>query len=117
VIIQNNDPTADIIIFMQKYQKLMTYLAGDPLGEDTMIRRAKAHKADACILLTNKNSPNSAEEDYRNILIALAVKKFVYDEKKESVEETANIPICIQLIKPESKDLYFKSLNLSPLQD
>jgi hypothetical protein len=41
----------------------------------------------------------------------------VYDEKKESVEETANIPICIQLIKPESKDLYFKSLNLSPLQD
>jgi len=57
----------------------MTYLAGDPLAMEDMIRRAKAHKAQACILLTNKNSTNSSEEDYRNILIALAVKKFVYD--------------------------------------
>lgn len=66
--------------------------------------------------MTNKNSTNSSEEDYRNILIALAVKKFVYDEK-DSLEECTPIPLCMQLIKPESKDLYFKSLNLSPLQD
>ena len=68
-----------MVIFMQNYDKLMTYLAGDPLTMEDMIRRAKAHKAQACILLTNKNSSNSSEEDYRNILIALAVKKFVYD--------------------------------------
>lgn len=93
----------------------MFYLSADPLNQIDMIKRAKTHKAEACILLTNKNSPNSSEEDYRNILIALAVKKFVYDERKEGIEK--DIALCMQLIKPESKDLYYKSLNLSPLQD
>jgi hypothetical protein len=60
----------------------MTYLAGDPLQSEDLMR-AKTHKANTCILLTNKNSANSSEEDYRNILIALAIKKFVYDNKKE----------------------------------
>lgn len=68
--------------------------------------------------MTNKNSRDSNEEDYRNILIALAVKKMVYDELKDQKEENqANIKLCMQLIKPESKDLYYKSLNLSPLSD
>lgn len=56
----------------------MYYLAGDPLDKDSM-KRALAHYAEACILLTDKNSINSSEEDYRNILIALSIKKFVYD--------------------------------------
>ena len=95
----------------------MTYLAGDPLlPEDLM--RAKTHRASACILLTNKNSSNSSEEDNRNILIAFSIKKIVYDKRKETTDENqANIKLCMQLIKPESKDLYYKSLNLSPLQD
>jgi len=95
VIVQNHDPKADIVMFMQGYEKLMTYLAGDPLSCEAMIRRAKAHKAQSCILLTNKNSSNSSEEDYRNILIALAVKKFVYDEKKDGPELSDNIPLCM----------------------
>ena len=96
----------------------MSYLAGDPLCSEDVIMRAKTHKANTCILLTNKNSSNSSDEDYRNILIALAIKKFVYDESgaetKEEDRETS-IKLCMQLIKPESKDLYYKSLNLSPL--
>ncbi len=42
------------------------------------MERAAAKKAKACILLTNKNSNNSSEEDYKNILIALSIKKSVY---------------------------------------
>ena len=116
VIVQNVDPKPDLVAFMESYEKSMFYLSADPLNCKDMIERAKTHKADACILLTNKNSPNSSEEDYRNILIALAVKKFVYDQKKDQGEQK-DIPLCMQLIKPESKDLYYKSLNLSPLQD
>jgi hypothetical protein len=67
--------------------------------------------------MTDKNSQNSSEEDYKNILIALAVKKLVYDELKDTNSGNTNIKLCMQLIKPESKDLYFKSLSLSPLQD
>ena len=97
----------------------MIYMAGDPLNSEDMIDRAKTHKANTCILLTNKNSSNASDEDYRNILIALAMKKFVYDENGETKEgdDDGSIKICMQLIKPESKDLYYKSLNLSPLQD
>ena len=65
--------------------------------------------------MTDKNSQNSSEEDYKNILIALAVKKLVYDELKDTNLSNTNIKLCMQLIKPESKDLYFKSLSLSPL--
>ena len=60
--------------------------------------------------MTDKNSINSSEEDYRNILIALSIKKFVYDQMKEG-----NVRLCMQLIKPESKHLYYKSVKLSPL--
>ena len=117
ILVQDHDPQPDIEIFIHKYDKQMIYLAGDPLLSEDLFR-AKTHKASACILLTNKNSPNSSEEDYRNILMALAIKKFVYDKKKEQKEDKEpNIKLCMQLIKPESKDLYYKSLNLSPLQD
>jgi len=78
VLIQDHDPQPELDIFMVKFEKLMHYLAGDPLVSDSL-DRAKAHLAEACILLTNKNSTNSSEEDYRNILIALSIKKYVYD--------------------------------------
>lgn len=111
MLVQDHDPIPEIDIFVQKYDKLMYYLAGDPLEFDSM-ERAKAEEAEACILLTDKNSTNSSEEDYRNILIALSIKKFVYDKMNNS-----NVRLCMQLIKPESKDLYYKSVKLSPLQD
>ena len=78
ILIQNNDPDSTIKkVIHNDYDKQITYIAGDPLKEDTM-ERAAARKAKACILLTNKNSVNSAEEDYKNILIALSIKKSVY---------------------------------------
>jgi hypothetical protein len=49
-----------------------------------MIKRAELHKSSSCIIMTDKNSQNSSEEDYKNILIALAVKKLVYDELKDA---------------------------------
>lgn len=68
--------------------------------------------------MTNKNSKSASEEDHRNILTALALKKFVYNMNKDSKDESKyNIKICLQLIKPESKTLYFKSLNLPPIND
>lgn len=92
----------------------MYYLAGDPLDGEAM-ERAAAHEAEACILLTDKNSTNSSEEDYRNILIALSIKKFVYDKMNYEKKKDCNVRLCMQLIKPESKDLYYKSVKLSPL--
>jgi len=70
------------------------------------------------MLLTDKKSKNASEEDHRNILTALAIKKYVYDMNKDQQDENKrNIQICMQLIKPESKALYAKSLNLPPNND
>ena len=78
VLIQNVDPKPELQqVSIIAWEKLVKYLAGDPLSYKTL-QRASAHKAKACILLTNKNSSNSSEEDYKNILIALAIKKEVY---------------------------------------
>lgn len=41
------------------------------------LERASGEKAKAFILLTNKNSAIASREDYRNILIALAIKNFI----------------------------------------
>lgn len=118
MVIQNKDPDKEIQIFLQRQEQNMHYLAGDPLQSEDMIKRAELHKSSSCIIMTDKNSQNSSEEDYKNILIALAVKKLVYDELKDTNQSSqTNIKLCMQLIKPESKDLYFKSLSLSPLQD
>ena len=71
------------------------------------------------MLLTNKNSRQASEQDYRNILQALSIKRFVYwaikgkrDSKSVKDENLHNMKIVMQLIKPESKTLYLKSLNL-----
>jgi acetyl-CoA C-acetyltransferase/potassium large conductance calcium-activated channel subfamily M alpha protein 1 len=95
----------------------MTYLAGD-VFEDIDLDRASMTRAEACTVLTNKNSKNSLQEDFKNILTALAIKKFVYVQNQHLKDELKyNIKLCIQLIKPESKRLYFDSLNMSAAHD
>ena len=60
--------------------------------------RAALKDATTCILLTNKNSKHATDQDHKNILIGLAMKKYVYD--KSGIH---NMSLCMQLIKPESK--------------
>ena len=82
-------------------------------------------KAESCVLLTSKNSKNASEQDYRNILQALSIKRYVYykikgnqrDSKNPKDDSLQNMKIVMQLIKPESKALYCKSLNLPPDKD
>jgi hypothetical protein len=81
------------------------------------LERALGDKAKAFILLTNKNSAIASREDYRNILIALAIKKYHYIKNANKDEAANSARICLQLIKPESKDLYYKSVNLSTISD
>jgi len=57
-------------------------------------------------LLTNKNSKDAIEVDHKNILIGLAMKKYVLEKTGIS-----NMPLCMQLIKPESKQHFYSSLS------
>jgi hypothetical protein len=77
VVMQDHDPSGEMEEYLQKNKLSMTYLAGD-VFEDTDLDRASMTRAEACTVLTNKNSKNSLQEDFKNILTALAIKKFVY---------------------------------------
>jgi hypothetical protein len=86
VIIQDKDPSSEMEIFFQKNKLSTVYIAGDPF-DDLDLERCFLSQAEACMLLTNKNSKNSLEEDYRNILKALSIKKFVYNSNKHYNDE------------------------------
>ena len=75
----------------------MIYINGNPF-QSYNFDRCKVAQAKTCILLTNKNSKDAIEVDHRNILIGLAMKKYVYEMTGNN-----NMPLCMQLIKPESK--------------
>lgn len=82
------------------------------------LKRGDTNRANACMLLVNKNSKSANDDDYKNILNALSIKKSVYDINTGGKDDDkSNARIIMQLIKPESKILYYKSLNLSPLAD
>lgn len=124
VIIQNHDPSTELQTKLNThYSEVTTYLAGSIL-DWKKLESGCTHKAESCVLLTNKNSKNASEQDYRNILQALSIKRYVYytvkskrDSKNLKDDNLYNMKIVMQLIKPESKVLYCKSLNLPPDKD
>jgi len=80
--------------------------------------RASTHRAAACILLANKNSVNAIDDDYKNILNALSIKKNVYNLNKDGKNDSHfNMRMIMQILKPENKFLYYSSLNLSAHND
>lgn len=57
-------------------------------------------------MLTNKNSKDAHAIDHKNILAGLYMKKFAQNAPRKR-----DMSICMQLIKPESKQHYLSSLN------
>ena len=91
---------------LDHYETKITYLAGSVLCKQTLLK-AETGKAEACVLLANKNSKTALQQDFRNILQALSIKRYVYDKNKGGKDdENHNMKIVMQLIKPEAKMLY-----------
>lgn len=63
-------------------------------------------------MLTNKNAVDTVGIDHKNILIGLAIKKYVQD-----VTGNHNMRLCMQLINPESKKHYLSSLTTPSSND
>jgi len=89
-----------------EYEKKVTFINGNPMIESSY-ERTDLKNAKTCILLTNKNSTDAVGMDHKNILIGLAMKKNVSDVSNK------NLRLCMQLIKPESKQHYYSSAGQS----
>lgn len=108
IILQQTTPSAEMEIFLHspQYELFLTYLQGNPMI-DKDLKRAMTVKAKACVILTNKYVQDSYSADHKNILTGLAIKKYVHH-----ITNGDNIRLCMQLIKPESKQHYYASLNM-----
>ena len=91
------------MINKSKYKKNIHYLEGDALNHSDL-ERAGAYDSDCVIILANQLN-NQREEDFNNILKAMAIQNNVIKNLKNDMH------IYIQLIQPESKEIYYTSLS------
>ena len=107
VVIQPTDPNNEMEIFLRdpNYEFCVHYLNGNPIYTKDLAR-AVTERAKVCILMTNMKSRDPIGMDHRNILTGLALKKYVLDNTGKKL----NMRICMQLIKPESKQHYRNSM-------
>ena len=93
------EPSAELLLFFWNniFGNFIEYLKGDPLM-DRDLKRSDVSQAKACIILSSdKNAWNYHEADHWNILIGLAIKKYVYmtPQGTKSLKNDQTIRLCI----------------------
>ena len=104
VIMQSNFiKKTQMAIQESDFSNKIFYLVGNSLIHKDLAR-CKSDSAECVVLLANKLAKDPKYEDFSNILQAFSVKKFskIYAKKE--------MRVCIQLLRPESKELYYSSL-------
>ena len=86
-----------------KYKNNIHYLEGDALNQSDL-ERARAKDSVCVIILANKLN-NQRDEDFSNILKAMAIQNNSIKHLRKDLN------IYIQLIQPESKEIYYTSLS------
>ena len=89
---------------MSLYENKISFLEGNPL-DPSHLKRAAADNAACTVILSNQFCKDPLLEDYRNILNAFAVKQYT------KAHQNREMRVCLQLLKPEHKDLYYSGLN------
>ena len=101
-------PSYEIKQILKQYDSRVVYLQGSPLNHYDL-SRCGAETARCAIIMSNHFCNNHQTEDYRNILGAFSIKKYAKQNKPHSQE----IRICLQIAKPDHKDLYQSGLSKS----
>ena len=80
------------------------YLLGNSLLQKDLVR-CRADKSICAVILANRLAKNPRIEDFSNIMKAFSIRKFKRFFSKENEAR-----ICIQLLRPETKEIYYSSL-------
>lgn len=108
----------EIFLNNPEFESKLTYINGNPMSAFSHMA-CDLINAKTCILLSNKNSKDPVGMDHKNILIGLAVKKYMREYFMQNPKSSGNpdMSLCMQLIKPESKQHYFSSISKHTNQD
>ena len=105
VILQNKPNEEMLKIFQRKpYSNQIYYLVGNVLNQQDL-DRAQTDDSICVIILANKLTKNHRQEDFNNIMKAFSILKYSYMSS-----EVRRTRVCIQLILPETKEIYYNSL-------
>lgn len=109
VIMQQEAPHEEMLGLLKdkRFGGKVIFLEGNVLFSKDLAR-ASAETAKCIIILADKHSQNSNSEDYRNILHASSVKQYVRSVANREIR------VCLQILRPENKDLFSSSLNYGP---
>ena len=88
------------------YAPNIFYFVGNSLIEKDL-KRCQAEKSICAVILANRLAKNKKMEDFSNIMKAFSIKKFHRMYWKEKDEK---IRICIQILRPETKEMCYSSL-------
>mmetsp|Transcript_35513 Transcript_35513/g.56844 ORF Transcript_35513/g.56844 Transcript_35513/m.56844 type:complete len:1108 (+) Transcript_35513:2139-5462(+) len=111
VFLMQGMPTKDLEALLEgpEFSNVVTYLEGSPLVKKDL-QRACIARASTCFILANKFSTNPHKLDAVSILKALSIKRHVMHTVGH------DMLVCIQFIRPESKNLFTISRSSIPCQ-
>ena len=105
VILQIEENEEMLKIYQRKsYENNIYYLVGNVMNHQDLIR-ARTDNCICVIILANKLSTNHRQEDFNNIMKAFSILKY-----SNMVRAELKARVCIQLILPETKEIYYNSL-------
>jgi len=105
IIMQSNqDKEIMKLIKSLSYGQKIFYLVGNSLLQKDL-ERCRADASICAVILANRLAKNPRLEDFSNIMKAFSIKKF-----KNMFAKEKNPRICIQLLRPETKEIYYSSL-------
>ena len=94
-----------LIIFQRKsYSNNVFYLVGN-VSDHKDLERARTDNSICVIILANKLTTNHRQEDFNNIMKAFSILKY-----SDMVCGDQKTRVCLQLILPETKEIYYNSL-------
>ena len=105
-VIMQSSPNEELMKLIKDltYNNKIYYLVGNSLVHKDL-ERCSANESICAIILANKLAKNPKYEDFSNIMKAFSFRKFSYINGKGH-----NTRICIQLLLPETKEIYYNSL-------
>jgi potassium large conductance calcium-activated channel subfamily M alpha protein 1 len=105
IIMQSNqDKEIMKLIKGLSFGQKIFYLVGNSLLQKDL-ERCRADSSICAVILANRLAKNPRLEDFSNIMKAFSIRKFKHIFSKEK-----DARICIQLLRPETKEIYYSSL-------
>ena len=105
-VIMQSFPNEEIMKLVKNlnFPNKICYLVGNCLIHRDL-ERTQAENSICAIILANKLAKNPSFEDFSNIMKAFSFRKYSY-----IFGNGESTRICIQLLRPETKEIYFSSL-------